>query len=253
MEIEVILLPLVFVLVFLGMWYLRKKWHLIEKIFPKIQKPALIQPAQDNDNFSPTFLIIDTETTGLFIDNSLRVTKKNLEEFDENFPRLVQLCMILVDKKGLYKGEVHYVKQKDKIPARATEIHGITNEICEKEGLELVEVLDLLKTYSQKVDYVVGHNISYDYKVLHAESLRNSHPFPLKDLNKVDTMKMYARYKELRLGHKTSLNNATEDLFKGQREWLEIKKQLKEHDAEGDALKTAILFMALYNRKIKII
>lgn len=210
-----------------------------------IKKQVALQPVKDKTTFKPIALILDTETTGLINDNSIRVTKQNAIEHSDNFPRIVQLAFILVDINGSYIGETFYIKQKEKIPTQATKIHGITNEKCEKEGVELKEALSALTVASSKVDDIVGHNIAFDYKVLHAEFVKAGIPFSLKKKNKVDTMKLTGKQLGHKYGFKISLYNSAEKLFGNKKEWKALKPKLKEHNAESDVIVTALIYNML--------
>jgi DNA polymerase III epsilon subunit-like protein len=207
-----------------------------------------LQPVTDLNNFQPFAMILDTETTGLIRDNSIRVTKNNVQEFSDNFPRLVQLSFILIDKKGNYDGKSFYIKQKETIPEEAFRIHGITNELCEKEGVELEKALSELSIAVSKVDNIVGHNIAFDYKVLHSEFTKAGIPYSLKKKNKIDTMKLTGKHLGHKYGYKISLYNAADKLFGNKREWQSIKPQLKQHNAESDVIVTALIFNMLYNK-----
>jgi DNA polymerase-3 subunit epsilon len=202
-----------------------------------------LKPVKEYDNINPKVLVIDIETTGLIADNSLRVTKSNLENYSSNFPRIVQLSYILMDNLGNYEGATMFVKQTERIPESAIRIHGITNEKCEKEGSTLKEVIDDLSVAARKVDSIVGHNIGFDYKVIHAECVRNKIPFPLVKKNKVDTMRLTVNHLGLKKHYKISLYNAVERLLKNSKQWPQIKAKLRPHDAESDALATALIYL----------
>lgn len=214
----------------------------------KNKKTVALQPVKDKKSFNPIALIIDTETTGLINDNSIRVTKQNVIEFSDNFPKIVQLCFMLVDKNGNYEGETFYIKQNENIPKQAIRIHGITDEKCKTEGVELKKALSELTIASSKVDNIVGHNISFDYKVLHSEFLKADVPFPLKKKNKVDTMKLTGKHLGHKYGFKISLYESAEKLFGNIKEWKTIKPNLKKHNAESDVIVTALIFNFLYRK-----
>ena len=179
--IAIIILSLIFIV------------YSIKKLVGKSKYNLVMTPVIDKVSFNPSVLIIDTETTGLFINNSIRATKKNLIEYPDNFPRLVQLCYMLMDEEGNYEGDVFYIKQEKNIPKQAIKIHGITNEKCNNEGIELEKGLEYLAIAASTVDSIVGHNIAFDYKIIQSESIRNNIPFSLKGMNKIDTMKLISK------------------------------------------------------------
>ena len=207
-----------------------------------------LQGVTDKSNFKPNAIIIDTETTGLVLDNSIRVTKKNVSEYPNNFPKIVQICYMLIDKHGNYEGEVYYIKQKEKIPPEAVKIHGITDETCETKGIELTEALKKLSVAISDIDTIVGHNVAFDYKVLHAEYLKNGIPFPLLKKNKVDTMRLTVKQLGFKPGFKISLYNSAEKLFGKNKEWNEVKSKFKKHDAESDVFVTALIYLLLKDK-----
>ncbi|WP_282074073.1 3'-5' exonuclease [Polaribacter atrinae] len=208
-------------------------------------KQIALQPVKDKKSFKPIALIIDTETTGLISDNSIRATKQNVIEFSENFPRIVQVCFMLIDKDGNYDGETFYIKQSENIPKQAIKIHGITDDKCKEEGVELEKALSKLTIASSKVDDIVGHNIAFDYKVLHAEFLKAGIPFSLKKKNKIDTMKLTGKHLGHKYGFKISLYNSAEKLFGNKKEWQALKPNLKKHNAESDVIVTALIYNML--------
>ncbi len=210
-----------------------------------IKKEVALQPVKNKSTFKPIALILDTETTGLINDNSIRVTKQNVIAHSDNFPRIVQLAFMLVDINGNYDGETFYIKQKEDIPKQAIKIHGITNEKCEKEGVELENALSALTVAASKVDDIVGHNIAFDYKVLHAEFVKAGIPFSLKKKNKVDTMKLTGKQLGHKYGFKISLYNSADKLFGNKKEWQALKPNLKEHNAESDIIVTALIYNML--------
>ena len=210
-----------------------------------IKKEVALQPVKNKSTFKPIALILDTETTGLINDNSIRVTKQNVIDHSDNFPRIVQLAFMLVDINGNYDGETFYIKQKEDIPKQAIKIHGITNEKCEKEGEKLEKALSALTVAASKVDDIVGHNIAFDYKVLHAEFVKAGIPFSLKKKNKVDTMKLTGKQLGHKYGFKISLYNSADKLFGNKKEWQALKPNLKEHNAESDIIVTALIYNML--------
>ena len=208
-------------------------------------KLIALQPVFDKTTFEPIAIIIDTETTGLINDNSIRVTSQNITDFENNFPRIVQLCYMLIDKYGNYDGETFFIKQENKIPKEAIKIHGITNEKCELQGIDLKDALSSLTIAAKKIDAIVGHNIAFDYKVLHAEFLKSGIPFSLNKKNKIDTMKLVGKHLGHKYGFRISLYNAAEKLFGNKKEWQILKLNLKKHNAENDVFVTALIFTML--------
>ena len=115
-------------------------------------------------------LVFDTETTGLPIGRnpSIRETKK--------WPHIVQLSCILfdTDTNEIIRSYDTVVKVPDniKISEESISLHGISRDISNTRGLP---VKDVLKEFNQMLiasDKVIGHNISFDKRVVMVESIR---------------------------------------------------------------------------------
>tara|TARA_B110000208_G_C11642886_1_gene385129 strand:- start:222 stop:884 length:663 start_codon:yes stop_codon:yes gene_type:complete len=115
-------------------------------------------------------LVFDTETTGLPVGRnpSIRETKK--------WPHIVQLSCILfdTDTNEIIRSYDTVVKVPDniKISEESISLHGISRDISNTRGLP---VKDVLKEFNQMLiasDKVIGHNISFDKRVVMVESIR---------------------------------------------------------------------------------
>ena len=101
------------------------------------------------------YIIIDTETTGLYEGS-----------------RLVQLGWIVFDKNGNKLSENEYLIKpvNYKIPESAIAIHKITTEQAIERGLLPQEVLSYFMNDIFKPDtLLIGHNIEFDIRVLETE------------------------------------------------------------------------------------
>ena len=114
--------------------------------------------------------MFDTETTGLPVGRnpSIRETKK--------WPHIVQLSCILfdTDTNEIIRSYDTVVKVPDniKISEESISLHGISRDISNTRGLP---VKDVLKEFNQMLiasDKVIGHNISFDKRVVMVESIR---------------------------------------------------------------------------------
>ncbi len=129
------------------------------------------------------FLIFDTETTGLPRNYNAPVTDT------DNWPRVVQVAWQLHDKSGklLHNSSIIVKPSGFTIPFNAVQIHGITTERAIQEGRELQEVLKDFSAVVQQCDYLCGHNIDFDIKILGAEFVRCGLPDFFAGKGVVDT------------------------------------------------------------------
>ena len=115
-------------------------------------------------------LIFDVETTGL-------PKKRKAELFDfNNWPDIVQISWMLynVSHGKIVSINDHIIKlQPGKtIPKSSTEIHGITNDIMEEKGEDIVNVLKKFNNDLMESQIIVAHNIDFDETIIGVESLR---------------------------------------------------------------------------------
>ena len=118
-------------------------------------------------------MVLDTETTGIPITAGFNnyYHPKELKYYDT--ARLIELGYILYDIKGIKYKTVSNIVLPNNFSIDNWKIHGITNEIATKEGIELKEVLDKFSEDLDLVDTIIGHNIKFDMNVLLSEFYRN--------------------------------------------------------------------------------
>ena len=114
------------------------------------------------------YIFFDTETTG--VPKNYNAPSSNTD----NWPRLVQLAWILTDDHGetINSGNLIVKPNGFTIPIEASRIHGITTEKALKEGVDLENVISQFKADFDEATYVVGHNVSFDKKIVGAEMIR---------------------------------------------------------------------------------
>ena len=136
------------------------------------------------------YLVFDTETTGLPQDWNAPLT-----DF-QNWPRLVQLAWQIHDIEGkLIKVKNYIIKPEGyDIPFNAQKIHGISNEIAEKKGVLLIDVLNEFISDIKESKFVVGHNISFDNNIVGCEFLRKDLDNILLDFPYLDTKDISTDY-----------------------------------------------------------
>ena len=143
------------------------------------------------------YLFFDTETTGLFIDESKsmnpfrnQVLYNSLRSSLLRQPHLVQLSWITTDKDCNIISQHDYIIQPQGfcIPPEATRIHGITTEIAKEKGTPIKEVIEKFMEDVYAANTLVGHNIEFDKKVINTELIRLGLNNEYDDMNSYDFM-----------------------------------------------------------------
>ena len=134
-------------------------------------------------------LVFDTETTGLPKTKELSVSTLDL------WPYIVQFSYIIydTDTNRIVKTFDKIIKMENdiQIPQESTNIHGITMEISQNNGVSIEDVIQEYMGDMQRADLVVGHNISFDINMLKVTIKRMY-------LNEINMFKkrMYSHYNE---------------------------------------------------------
>jgi len=136
------------------------------------------------------YLVFDTETTGL-----PKNYQAPLDDFS-NWPRMVQLAWSIYDAEGNLWESYSYIIKPDGyvIPDEVAKIHRISQERAMAEGVNLHEVLDHFINDVQKSEYLVGHNIDFDHKIVGCELMRENMSNPLLIANEICTMKSSVQF-----------------------------------------------------------
>lgn len=131
--------------------------------------------SQENDSTSMSsrktpckYLFFDTETNGLPADYKAPSTNVN------NWPRLLQLSWIVTDENYIViSSNDHFIYPNGfSILADVSALHGITNLKAKQLGEPIERVLDEFITDFNKANFIVGHNIAFDRKIIGAELVR---------------------------------------------------------------------------------
>jgi DNA polymerase III epsilon subunit-like protein len=116
-------------------------------------------------------LVFDTETTGL-------PTERNASIMDtEKWPYILQLSYVVYDtvKKSIIKQVDDIINIGEKtISPGSIAIHGITPEISREKGVSIIGALNKFNTELNRADVVVGHNLSFDKRMVMVECIRNN-------------------------------------------------------------------------------
>lgn len=124
-------------------------------------------PADSPTNIGK-YLVIDTETTGF-------PKKRHTSAYElSNWPYIVEIAWILVDKDGLRVSDGNYiVKQEIPIPKQASDVHHITTQRMREEGDSPKEVYGYLMEDLNNTEFIIAHNLEFDYPIIACEFIRN--------------------------------------------------------------------------------
>jgi DNA polymerase-3 subunit epsilon len=115
-------------------------------------------------------LVFDTETTGLPETKIINPDTLNL------WPHVVQFSYIIYDASlnSIVEKSDSIVKLSNEIiiSEDSSKIHGITNELSKKKGINIQRILNNFFYHLRTVDMLVGHNVSFDINMLKVELLR---------------------------------------------------------------------------------
>ena len=130
-------------------------------------------------------LFFDTETTGLPKNWNAPVSDLN------NWPRLVQLAWQVYNEDQELLEESDFIIKPNgfTIPQNASEVHKITTEKANEQGVDLIKVLQLFFKSSQEAKLLIAHNYDYDYSIMASEFLRNGFNNILENKDFICTMK----------------------------------------------------------------
>src|SRR5215216_6018541 len=97
-------------------------------------------------------LFFDTETTGL-------PEYKKKHDLSVQ-PHVIQLAALLTDDSGNTKGEFNTLIKPAgwTVPAEAQAVHGISQEDCERYGIEIRSALGMFNLWLKLLPEAVAHN-----------------------------------------------------------------------------------------------
>lgn len=132
--------------------------------------------------------IVYTETNGLHSSNE-DVIKKNLYCFAR---------LVVLNYEIGYKENNKFVSTKKvriiikprcmNISNESTEIHGITMEMANNEGVEIEKVLEQFTKDLRDVSVIISHNVDFHLKTIIAEFVRYNIPFTFNNFIIIDTI-----------------------------------------------------------------
>jgi DNA polymerase III epsilon subunit-like protein len=131
-------------------------------------------------------LVFDTETTGLPTERNPLITET------EKFPYIVQLSYILYDDQTNHiiniQDDIIKLPENVVLPEESVKIHGITREKSNKKGIPISDALDKFNELIKESDIIVGHNTSFDRRLIMVECIRNDKPMFFDKKNEFCTM-----------------------------------------------------------------
>lgn len=191
---------------------------------------------------SGNIIIVDTETNGLPVDWKAGLNETN------NWPRILSIAWYKISPKGFILSRQYFVIKPDNytISEEATSINGITNQGAQRIGTTIKDALKLFNTDVVDSTYLVGHNIEFDFAVIHSEYIRSNLKLNnLTNLKQICTMKQSTDYCKIpsSKGYKyPKLSELYSKLFS--------KSNYCSHNAQVDAEVCMKCFKELYNRNI---
>jgi len=115
-------------------------------------------------------LVFDTETSGL--------QEKGASIYDKSkWPYIIQLSYILYDlsvNSALIKDNYITIDDSLVISQESYNIHHISREILDTQGINIVEALKAFNECLKDCDIVVGHNLSFDKRLIFVECFRHN-------------------------------------------------------------------------------
>jgi DNA polymerase III epsilon subunit-like protein len=186
------------------------------------------------------YLVYDCETSGLPVFTRYRgyYNPKDFSKYDT--ARIVSISWIILDANlEIVDKQTHIVKPDNFIiPQASIDIHHITNEKANTEGVNIHDVLSNLSNVTQKIHTIVAHNVYFDFNVLKSECFRYGYP---SIIAKLDTSRKYCTMamskKLLALPKNPKLSELYQTLYD--------EEMKNAHDAEYDTYYCYKCFMQL--------
>ena len=190
------------------------------------------------------YIVLDTETIGLPKKEKYGGLPiySDIKKYDD--ARMIQICWAVYCDNKLEKLCDYYVKPKG-FKINNTHIHGITEEKCYKKGYNINQVLTEFSKDLASIDYIVGHNINFDYNIICSELYRSKFH---KIIDMIQEKTMICTMRE-------SISLKVDGTLKATKlvklyKYLFGKEFEKQHNAKYDVLATADIFKELVKRKI---
>lgn len=142
-------------------------------------------------------LVFDTETTGLPERSAGNVCKT------QYWPHVIQLSYIMYDteKRSILVNHDHIIKLAPHVNITETsiEMHGITREKSERDGVCMKYALELFIICMKESDVIVAHNMSFDREMIGVECIRQNCLTPFNLVNNIEFCTMKSTVKLCRI------------------------------------------------------
>jgi DNA polymerase-3 subunit alpha len=126
----------------------------------------------DKKILGKNIIVFDTETLGLFDRKLNYKTYANCDLLSIAWAEIYDY-----DPSKKYEVQNYYVRKPDVFcEIKNFEIHGITMDVCERDGIPVVQILDKFFENIEKFDYIISHNIEFDREILLYEVYKNKLP-----------------------------------------------------------------------------
>lgn len=137
----------------------------------------------------------DVETTGLPAKKT-RNCYKDIKNLDG--ARMLSICWIITHNNNIIEQSYYIIKPDGfLIPQSSIDIHGITQEQADVQGVSISIVLDMIKEKASKLGSIISHNIDFDKLILMGELYRYGYHDVIEELDKkhfICTMKKGKEY-----------------------------------------------------------
>ena len=134
--------------------------------------------------------VFDTETSGLpYKERGSNYDYTNLDHF--NSSRLLSISWLLLnDVNEIVEKKTYYIKPDNfEISEASINIHGLTKEFLNENGITIHEVLLNLNGLFTKynINLLIAHNINFDINILKSELFRYNYTITLNKIRNINT------------------------------------------------------------------
>ena len=120
-------------------------------------------------------LFLDLETNGLpeFPSFGKFYDYKDLNRYNNS--RILSICIYLIDENEKVIDKMYHILKANDFEVKNEQIHGITQQLVLKEGVEWITLIDRIESLFKKSKLLIGHNIDFDRYVLSSELYRKGY------------------------------------------------------------------------------